>query len=100
MAGATYADVNARIPVRYVLVALGAFAGLATIANGILNSGWRVPAFAIGLWVIAGIGAGFIYPSFIQSFQVDPERAREGRALHRPQTSRALAARGASIRSS
>ena len=70
--GATFADINARLPARYLLVALGAFAGLATIANAALNGGWRVPAFSIGLWVVAGTAAGFIYPSFVQSFQVEP----------------------------
>ena len=70
--GATFADINARLPARYALVALGAFAGLATIASALINGGWRVPAFSIGLWVVAGIVGGLIYPSFVQSFQVDP----------------------------
>ena len=70
--GATYTDINARLPVRYVIIFLGAFAGLATIANSVLSGSWRVPAFTIGLWVVAGIVGGFVYPSFVQSFQVDP----------------------------
>ena len=70
--GATFADINARLPARYALVALVAFAGLATIASSLINGGWRVPAFSIGLWVVAGIAGGFVYPSFVQSFQVDP----------------------------
>ena len=70
--GATYTDINARLPARYALVVLGVFAGLATIANAMLSGSWRVPAFTIGLWVVAGIVGGFIYPSFVQSFQVDP----------------------------
>ena len=70
--GATFTDINARLPARYALVALGAFAGLATVANALLNGSWRVPAFTIGVWVVAGIVGGFVYPSFVQSFQVDP----------------------------
>ena len=70
--GATYTDINARLPARYLMVGLGAFAGLATIANSVLSGSWRVPAFTIGLWVVAGIVGGFVYPSFVQSFQVDP----------------------------
>ena len=70
--GATFTDINARLPARYALVALGAFAGLVTIANSLLSSSWRAPAFAVSLWVVAGIVGGFIYPSFVQSFQVDP----------------------------
>ena len=70
--GATFTDINARLPARYALIALGAFAGLVTIVNSLLSSSWRAPAFAVSLWVIAGIVGGFIYPSFVQSFQVDP----------------------------
>ena len=70
--GATFTDINARLPARYALIALGAFAGLVTIVNSLLSSSWRAPAFAVSLWVIAGILGGFIYPSFVQSFQVDP----------------------------
>ncbi|MYI83644.1 MAG: UPF0182 family protein [Chloroflexi bacterium] len=82
--GATFTDINARLPARYVLVALGAFAGLVTIANSLLSSTWRAPAFAVSLWVIAGIVGGFIYPSFVQSFQVDPnELEKEQRFIGR-----------------
>ena len=70
--GATFTDINARLPARYALIALGAFAGLVTIVNSLLSSSWRAPAFTVSLWVIAGIVGGFIYPSFVQSFQVDP----------------------------
>ncbi|MYA20165.1 MAG: UPF0182 family protein [Chloroflexi bacterium] len=82
--GATFTDINARLPARYALVALGAFAGLVTIANSVLGSGWRAPAFAVSLWVIAGIVGGLIYPSFVQSFQVDPnELEKEERFIAR-----------------
>ena len=70
--GATFADINARVPVRYALVVIGLFAGLATIINGIVSNGWRVPAFAVGLWIIVSIFGGFAYPAFVQSFNVDP----------------------------
>jgi uncharacterized protein len=71
--GATYTDVNARLPVRYVLVALAAFAGVATILNAFLSqNSFRIPIFAFGLWAFAGIVGGIIYPQMIQRFQVDP----------------------------
>jgi uncharacterized membrane protein (UPF0182 family) len=71
--GATYTDVNARLPVRYILLALAIIAGLVTIANGFLsNAGYRLPIFAFGLWAIAGIAGGLIYPSFVQRVQVEP----------------------------
>jgi uncharacterized membrane protein (UPF0182 family) len=77
--GATYTDINARLPVRYVLIALALFAGLATIANAFLSrDGHRLPLFAFGLWAITGVVGGVVYPTFVQSFQVGPnERARE-----------------------
>jgi uncharacterized protein len=77
--GATYTDINARLPVRYLLIALSLFAGLATIANAFLSKdGYRLPLFAFGLWAITGLVGGVVYPNFVQSFQVDPnERERE-----------------------
>ena len=83
--GATYTDVNARLPVRYILLALAIIAGLVTIANGFLSSaGYRLPIFAFGLWAIAGIAGGLIYPSFIQNIQVEPnEREREEQFIAR-----------------
>ena len=77
--GATYTDINARLPVRYILIALALFAGLATIANAFLSrDSYRLPLFAFGLWAITGLVGGIFYPGFVQSFQVDPnERERE-----------------------
>ena len=72
VAGATYTDVNARVPVRYVLVVLAAFAGVATVVNAFVSSGYRLPIFALGLWAIAGVAGGAIYPSIVQRTQVDP----------------------------
>tara|TARA_Y100000588_G_scaffold393974_1_gene512167 strand:+ start:1220 stop:4033 length:2814 start_codon:yes stop_codon:yes gene_type:complete len=77
--GATYTDMNARLPMRYILITLALFAGLVTIANAFLSrDGYRLPLFAFGLWVIAGLLGGVLYPNFVQSFQVEPnERERE-----------------------
>ena len=83
--GATYTDVNARLPVRYLLVALALFAAVATIANPFLSAqGFRAPLFAIGLWGFAGLVGGVIYPSIIQSVTVEPnERLREAPYIER-----------------
>jgi len=77
--GAMYTDVHARLPMRYLLVALGLFAAVATAVNPFLSErGYRAPAFALGLWVFAGIVGGLIYPSTVQRFAVDPnERQKE-----------------------
>ena len=72
VAGATYTDVNARVPVRYILIALGAVAGVTVIVNAFLFSGYRAPILTLGLWVFAGVLGGAIYPAYVQRFQVDP----------------------------
>lgn len=70
--GLTYTDVNARVPVRLVLVVLGAAAGATVIANSFLGSGFRVPAFAVGVWLFASVVGGGLYPAAVQSLQVEP----------------------------
>ena len=77
--GAMYTDVHARLPVRYLLVALGLFAAAATAVNPFMSErGYRAPAFALGLWVFAGIVGGLLYPSTVQRFAVEPnERQKE-----------------------
>ena len=77
--GATYTDVHARLPVRYVMIALALFAGLATMANAFLSrDSYRLPLFAFALWAVAGLVGGLIYPNIVQSLQVVPnERERE-----------------------
>ncbi len=83
--GATYTDVNARLPVRYLLVALALFAAVATLVNPFLSTrGFRGPLFAIGLWGFAGLVGGVIYPSIVQSVTVEPnERIREAPYIER-----------------
>ncbi|MDA1009907.1 MAG: UPF0182 family protein [Chloroflexi bacterium] len=83
--GATYTDVNARLPVQYILAGLAAAAGLVTIANAFLSrDSFRLPLFVGGLWIFAGFIGGVVYPNFVQSFQVDPnELQRERQYLAR-----------------
>ena len=83
--GAKYTDVNARLPVSYLLVALALFAAIATIVNPLLSpQGFRAPLFAIGLWVFAGLIGGVAYPSIVQSVTVEPnERLREAPYIER-----------------
>ena len=82
--GATYTDVNARLPIRYLLIGLALFASVATVANAVLSSGYRLPLFAFGLWAAAGLVGGAIYPQAIQAFTVEPnELEREERYIER-----------------
>src|SRR5262245_29112683 len=70
--GATYADVHARVPVRYLLMVLTLFAGAAVIASAFISTSYRVPAVALGGIAVAGILGGVLYPSFVQSVRVRP----------------------------
>ena len=84
VAGATYTDINARVPVRWLLTGLAALAGALTIANAFISTGYRLPAFALGLWAFAGIVGGVVFPSIVQSIQVEPnERQREEQYIDR-----------------
>jgi len=83
VAGATYADVHARVPVRWVLTALGVFAGLVVIANGFLERGvfgnFRVPVFALGIWGVGSLLGNAVYPNVIQSLEVNPNELEKER---------------------
>ena len=83
--GATFTDINARLPARYALIALGAFAGLVTIVNSLLSSSWRAPAFAVSLWVNRRHPRRLHLPLLRPVLPGRPQRAREGAALHRAQ---------------
>ena len=63
----------------YIIILLGLFAGVVTIANAFLaKSGFQAPIFAVGIWIAASVIGGAIYPSTVQSLQVSPnERAKE-----------------------
>jgi uncharacterized protein len=75
--GGLYADIHARLPVRYVLVALAALAGVATIASAFLTRhGFGVPVVAIGLWGAVLVLGGAMYPRAVQSLQVEPNELR------------------------
>ena len=54
------------------LVALAALPVLSTVANAFPSRGYRVPIFFFGLWAVAGLAGGLIYPSIVQSVSVDP----------------------------
>jgi uncharacterized protein len=75
--GGLYTDINARLPVRYVLVALAALAGIVTIASPfVTRQGFGLPAVAVGLWVAVLFLGGALYPRAVQSLQVEPNEMR------------------------
>jgi uncharacterized membrane protein (UPF0182 family) len=69
--GATFTDVNARLPVLNLLILISLLAFMLLIVN-IRRRGWVLPALAVGLWAFVSIVMGNIYPLVIQRLQVDP----------------------------
>ncbi len=69
--GASYTDVNAQLPVLYILAAVAAVSALILLVN-IYYRGWRLPAAAIALLAVVWLLAGQIYPAFVQQYQVSP----------------------------
>ena len=69
--GASYADLNARLPALRILMVIGAIVGVLMLANAYLRS-LRIILGGLGLWVAVAIVVGAVYPSLVQRFQVNP----------------------------
>jgi uncharacterized protein len=76
-----YTDVNARLPAHLVLAALSLVTAAALI-YGALQRSWLPPASAIGVFLLAVIGMGMLYPAFLQKVRVEPNQlAHEARFI-------------------
>ena len=75
--GATYTDINARIPVYWFLAGI-ALLGAVGFGVSIRYVGLRLMAGAFTLWLIMFLLAGVLYPALFQRFRVNPDEfARE-----------------------
>lgn len=74
--GATYADIYARMLAQVFLTAIAAASGvllLVTMLPALRGAkGTRLIIGAVGLWLLAIIVAGNLYPTFVQRFTVQP----------------------------
>jgi len=70
--GAGYTDVNARLPVLWLLVAI-AMVSAAGFALSLYSGGLRLMIASFSLWAILAILAGAIYPVAFQRFRVKPD---------------------------
>jgi uncharacterized membrane protein (UPF0182 family) len=70
--GATYTDINAQLPVIYILMGLGALAAVAIGVSAFRRGIVYLPIGAIVIWVVVAITGGLIYPSTVQRFTVEP----------------------------
>jgi uncharacterized membrane protein (UPF0182 family) len=69
--GAVYADVNARLPVLWILVFLSLLAGLLMMIAG-FRRGWFLPGLAVGSLAVVHLVGGTIFPELLHRFQVAP----------------------------
>ncbi|MBN1192897.1 MAG: UPF0182 family protein [Coriobacteriia bacterium] len=69
--GASFTDIHAQIPAYTILIAIAVLSGLALMVN-IKIRGWRLPVIAVGVWVVAAVVVGGLYPSAVQQFRVAP----------------------------
>jgi uncharacterized membrane protein (UPF0182 family) len=75
--GPSYADVHARIPAQWILLAVVVII-MAVILVSVLRRKLRWPIYGIAGWIVAAIIVGAIFPALVQRFQVQPnELARE-----------------------
>ena len=89
--GAGYTDVNARVPVLWLLVAIAIVSSVGFIVS-LYYGGVRLMIASFSLWAVLAILAGGIYPVVFQRFRVDPnEFEREEKFVQRAITSTRLA---------
>ncbi len=71
VAGADYTDINARIPVLWLMTSIAALGAAAFFVSSYFG-GLRLMAGSFSLWVIMVLLANLAFPALFQRFQVDP----------------------------
>jgi hypothetical protein len=75
--GASYADLHARVPAQWILLAVVLICICLTVVF-VWKRNYRWMIYGIGGWIVASIIIGWIFPALVQRFQVQPsELARE-----------------------
>jgi uncharacterized membrane protein (UPF0182 family) len=69
--GVGYTDVNAQIPVLWIMIGVALLAAGAMVAS-IFRDGWRLPAWAVGGFFAASALLNGLYPPLVQKFFVTP----------------------------
>lgn len=78
--GVTYADSAARIPAQTILAAVSLLCAAVCFYNA-YKVRWSIPGVSIALLVVTGIILTTVYPWFIQSFQVEPNKPERERGF-------------------
>ena len=69
--GATYADMNARMPALLILTIVAAAAAILMFANAYIRQ-TRVIVGAVALWIVLSVLMGTAWPALVQQFVVTP----------------------------
>ena len=85
--GASYADVNARLPALYVMIGLAGLAAVLCLLQ-MTRSGLRLAFAGIALWVAGSLIGLAAYPAIVQRFRVAPNEI----VAERPYIERTIAA--------
>ncbi len=72
--GATYTDINAVLPSKFILMAIAVICAVAFFAAIVLRD-LRIPALATGLMVLSALVLGTGWPLIMEQFQVKPNAA-------------------------
>ena len=81
--GASYTDVNAKLPALRILVVIAVICAGLFIAN-LRSRGFALPATGFALLLLSAVVIGGVYPAAVQQFRVEPdELAREAKFIER-----------------
>ena len=81
--GATYTDVNAKLPAINLLIVISLLTTALFLYN-IRKQRWTLPAIAVALWAFVAVVVGTVYPAVIQRFRVEPaESTKEAPFIER-----------------
>ena len=82
--GITYTDDHAVLPAKNILLGIAVICAVLFFLN-IWRRTWTLPSVGLALLVLSAILLGMIWPGIVQAFQVRPDRAGQGGAVHREQ---------------
>ncbi|MDR0959580.1 MAG: UPF0182 family protein [Propionibacteriaceae bacterium] len=70
--GLTYTGDHSRVIANLVIAVIAFFSAVLFVV-AIWRAGWRLPVTSVVLMVASSVVIGMIYPSFVQSFEVNPD---------------------------
>jgi len=71
LVGASYADVHAQLPANWIMVVLSLALAVLLFATA-RSKNWKLPAYAVGAWAVAGIALVSAWPALVQNYVVTP----------------------------